>query len=306
MTKREKERKIKMIGMIGMSVLIISSLATSTYAWFVSRNKATVNTTTMTVDAGLQYKFFAFNGNFQGSNPSNPVAGYTTATPTGTFENNFTEITSASQTAFDNMWPGERLTFAVHVWAISKTKITLSVTEFASEITGINIRAVKIVDEVVQMSAIDMAWAINLYGCQSADAGYYSQFIEGYEPYDSTVQSPTKTALTNVLPRTIGTVVSDETKETEFTLAESTSTDGQIDQDATYGYETYLFYTVEFSNLGETWYRETDSTGTAEYPYHGTGDIKYYIQDSIYGNSSCYEGLSFSISQLKIVEGDEA
>ena len=269
--------------MIAFSVLSFASLSVATLAWFTSNATATFTATELRVDPGLIYTFYAYNGNFKDRNPANEVTGYSSATPSGTFSANFTAITEDNQgkcTTFNKMWPGQKLTFAIHLQNVTTGYISVNMESFTS--TYDSASQVKM-PEVVGLKTVDMAWTIDLYGTSSETSGDFIPFIED-ETLDGT--------LTDVLDIAVGTDVDSTLRNTPRTIAEN---------DSVSGHELYVFYTVMFSNDPETYLARTDSTFENIDPM-STTDTHYYIPHPTLGDSNAYIGLSFHINQLTIRE----
>lgn len=280
---RAKERKIKMLLMIGFAVLSTSSLAVASYAWFTSNTTSTATFTQLKVDTGLIYTFYAYNGNFAGGNPANNVTGFTESHPTGTFASNYTEITESNQskcTTFNGMWPGQKLSFAIHLQNITTDYIGVDVNSFTS--TYDSVSQVKIPD-VEAVKTVDMAWAIDLYATSTTASTDYISFIE-----DETLGG----TLDDNIDIDIGTTVDSTVRSTTRHIITNSSVSTT---------ELYVFYTVVFSNDPETYLVRTDSTFEDIEPASQT-PTHYYIPHSTQGDSNAYIGLGFCISQLTITE----
>lgn len=118
MTRREKERKIKMFGMIGMSIFLIGSLTTASYAWFVSRNKATVQVTNLTIaDVYSDYIIYEYTEN-------NDTHGYRDPLTTYDFSEHFEPLAQDASLSASALYPGQSLTYCLELTPIANSVAT--------------------------------------------------------------------------------------------------------------------------------------------------------------------------------------
>lgn len=262
--------------MIGFAVLSTSSLAVASFAWFTSNQKATVSTTQLKVQSGLQFKFYAYLGNFKNNDSSNAVTGYQTSTLNNGFDNDFVEITDDSWTTMSNMYPGDKLTFAIEVSGITTEIIGLDVKDFNGGRSNTLFAIIEDADV-----PIEITWAMDLFGDSSSDPSYYTRFVAG-EAYELD-EDDNPVALEDTIEPSFpfGSAVPDNHDEHAFTV---------MDTDRIANEKTYLFYTLCFSNEPTTYFTSYNNSTT-----------RYVHSDS--GTSDVYKGLSFAITQLEVREG---
>ena len=285
MTRREKERKIKMFGMIGMSLLVIASLATATYAWF-TKIVATVNTGTMTVEAPDEYSFYSYNGNIDGS-----------FDPTGTFADDFTMVTSsnkAAHTVFTNSkatYPGQSKIYCLYVDSRTKA-VSLKLNRFISNDSAKQGLSQARIDSDTD-KRINIGQAIDITSMSSQDGtGYYNSSLEtgwlvGVDPADGLtgdVFDPSIDVLNS------GSYASPEIDlgSSPITIYEDTSTQSAWTK-------IYVFFRVYFSDATSTLYRETS---VDQYNIPVTTGNRTFVADPTNGTSNCYAGLKFQLTAL--------
>ena len=287
MTKREKERKIKMIGLIGMSLLVISSLATATYAWFV-QYPATVNTGTMTVLAPNEYSYYSYEGNLDSAHELK-----------GTFAQDFKKITSeniASETSFTGTYPGQSKVYCIHIANRNpENSVTLNLNKFMSNNSHDQGETYR---RYIQGSSteINIGWAIDITSMASQDGSGYSTWIEA----DSTVgdiftTDPTATDDTVNFPNSVlnsnskgsGSVITLASPVTIFSATTQQNNWSSI----------YVFYRVCFSDDEDTLFVEKN--GDQDNVIKTTGD-REFVKDGTNGTSNCYAGLEFRLVELEM------
>ena len=288
MTKRERERKIKMFGMIGMSILVISSLATATYAWFTKIN-VSASTGTLTVIAPDDYSYYSYKGN---NDPSH--------TPTGTFGDDFLKVTNENkeaETNFTGMYPGQSKIYCIEI--ASKTAgndVSLVINSLISN------NALKQGDTYKRTvsgttTEINVGWAIDITSMASTDGSGY------YEGNDSDWL---------VVKNASGPLSGDIFNETNFPTStlNSGSHANQIislgtpvsmfTANATQKAWTsiYIFYRVYFSDATTTLYGEINASGGYNVPV--TDGNRVFQADAEGGTSNCYAGLTFQLKTLTL------
>lgn len=290
MTKRERERKIKMFGMIGMSVLVISSLATATYAWFTKIN-VSASTGTMTVIAPDEYAFWSYKGNY--TDPGH--------TPSGVFSNDFVEVTSsnkAAQTDFSSTgaYPGQSKIYCIVIADRNPDKpVSLLLNSFISNNTtkqggGLLPR----VDANNGKKAINIGQAIDITSFSSEDGtGYYDAVNEEGWLVDTNDDAP----LTgDVFNPSVDTLNSGSyanplvTPATPITIYADTSAQNAWESE-------YLFFRVCFADDTSTLYRETNLDA---YNRPVTSGEREFVHDTTNGTSNCYSGLTFQLVNLTL------
>ncbi len=288
MTKRERERKITMFGMIGMSILLIGSLATASYAWFV-RYPATVNSNEMTVVAPDDYSYYSYNGNV----PWND-------SPNGNFEHDFTRITNSNKsslTSFSDFYPGQSKIYCLY--AASRTvgnNLSLVLNSFISNNStkeGLTQkRYLKDTD-----TEINVGWAIDITSMASSDGTGY---------YDSENPTTSWLAITNPSGSLTGDVFNETNvptstlngADTTITLA-SPLTIFQGTTEQKNWTSAYIFYRVHLSNASTVLYSEYNTTDGTNIP-PSTGNRQFYQNETDPRTSNCYAGLTFALSTMTL------
>ncbi len=309
MTK-SKQRKLKMAMMIGFAVLSTTSLAVSSFAWFITRRKATFEVSQLTVISPDAFSFYAYRGN--------PVSSYNPEASTGdlehpnkTFEDDFIALDQNTPSAtrdeylsFNGMYPGKAMTFAFKL--VDRTAASLSITKLTSN--DATMQGIKGTDNNPQPryisnyspanTSINVGWAMNIYVTTlTVDHGYTS-FVNDpsndYEAsdlfrYDETSENSAYHRANYLAGNVSSNVV---TLSNPIPLFSSSSLSGT----------TYVFFSVMFSDESSTYFEEVNgNSGTAtpvtEIPTTGTR----YFRKSVNGNSNCYSNLKFAINELRLV-----
>ena len=288
MTRREKERKIKMFGMIGMSLLVIASLATATYAWF-TKIVATVNTGTMTVVAPDEYSYYAYNGN----DPNWDSA------PNGTFGHDFVQITNenkASLTSFTDVYPGQSKIYCIEIASKNPEKtISLAINSFISNNSTKQGLAQKRYIEG-ETTEINIGSAIDITAMASPDgSGYYDNTLHTGWLVDT---NPIGPLAGDVFNPTISKLSEGTQGSPVISLGENPITifeeDGSQDEWAS----LYLFFRVYFSDATTTLYGEINTTDGYNVPK--ASGPREFVLDPTNGTSNCYAGLKFQLVNLTL------
>lgn len=169
-----------------------------------------------------------------------------------------------------HLWPAHKLTYAIVITSKSIDKFSLinwSEKEGEEELDAAKTSA----EQYVRLS-----WAIDIYGAaysvlrsgnvaNDVALGYKNSY---YDEAKSDVFEYSEDNLAPISPK--------ETLDIVESVPENLT-----------GYQTIVYFTIEFSNNSDTFYRYNDATG-------------FYVQDNILGNSNCYEGLSISDLEFKL------
>ena len=287
MTKRERERKIKMFGMIGMSVLVISSLATATYAWFTKVN-VTASTGTMIVSTVEQttWNFYAYNGN--GSDGKYVMQ--------NDFELDFTLIDDTDEDPDNDssvladvgeLFAGDSVLFAIEVTGVTADttySVGLDLTEVLSTTWNnkhpTERRYAK--HNSYKDIEVNIGWAMNIYTIGSpSNAAYQSDSNYSTDKFSYSIANGSNIA---------SLVSSNPVSLISESALETTST------------SIFLFYKIHFDDVGSgTLFTEkTNNSYTDDVPYPQTGAAtRYFLQDEN-GNSNCFAGLDFKLKTLSL------
>ena len=272
---RARERKLRMLMMIGFAVLSTSSLAVASFAWFTSSQKATASFTQLRVDAGLQYEFYAYNDNGYDALPSFDEE--------DTFEDHFTIVDS--ETLQNNnvvgWWPGQKATFAIKVLSFGGTNISLYLDEYSVSLGSPTRQTVSGGADFNGGIEVRMEWAIDIFAGQSATSDGFKSFMANDTPSDL-LDIDVGTSIAH--SKTTGAILDPLCDFSEL------STPGDL----------YMFYTVSFSNDSSTWFVETDSAKNPIAAPEPGASVRYFNHDTATGNSSCYSGLEFHINTLRV------
>lgn len=307
-----RERKLKLALMIGFAVVSTSSLAVSTFAWFVSRAKATLSTSTMVVDSPDDFDFYAYAGNPDSSYvPEDLKPGEEEGGERYGFDHDFVKLSRDDDAAtlnhylsMNGIYPGRSLTFAFDVQGRSNAKISITkITSNDAVKQGIkgsdkNIQhryAMKGTTEV----EVNVGWAIDIYAMELTSDSVYASFVtdpsNGYTStddlflYDDMSDDTTKHATAYL--------AGSEDDNHVITLTnpiELYSSDDLTDV-------KYVLISVLYSDAPSTYFKEVESSsGSAPVidvvPEKGD---RYFRKDSDIGTSNCYSNLTFALNELK-------
>ena len=287
MTKRERERKIKMFGMIGMSLLTIASLATATYAWF-TKIVATVNTGTMTVVAPDEYAFYSYIGNYTDLSH----------TPVGTFGDDFVEVNSdskANETVFRGTYPGQSKVYCIKIAHRNPEKpVSLVLNKFISNNTTKEGSGLERVDANNEKKEINVGQAIDITSMSSEDGtGYYDAAHKSGWLVDTNAAAPLTGDVFD-----LGVDVLNEGSNPNQIIELDTPLSIYADTDEQDEWESiYLFFRIHFSDDTSTLYKEINLD---EYNMPVTTGQREFVKNPTEGNSNCYAGLTFQLVKLTL------
>ncbi len=285
MTK-SKQRKLKMAMMIGFAVLSTTSLAVSSFAWFIVKNKATFNVNQLTVEAPDDFAFYAYKGNRDASH-----------TLQSTFADDFTLINSSNlstETNLTDLKPGDVKTYCIVISSHDTSKnVTLNITKITSN--DANMQSGKHRYVHGGTVEINIGWAINIYSTAAT-----SNASTGYSSFVTSTTGTDKFTYTNnnrstyLAGTTDGNAINLSTPIPVFDTTVASAT-------------VYLYYSVVFDNSNEVLYREVDSTGDSVL-IPGSASTRYF---KVYNNSdsaleksrcnsNCYQGLTFALNSLSL------
>lgn len=298
--RSKAKMKLSLLASMGVSLLAVASASISTFAWFQAQADVTITasgaSTTITVTKPDDYSFFAYKGNKLSS-----------WTPNNTFENDFIEITSAEilaqQTDLSGIYPGQKFTYAVKIE--NKTSANLKITKIKSNDTSMeSISRARVVWQQTS-TYINIGWAMNIYSTSVAATtpsyAQYSGFVSNpasgnedmfkYDEFDTT-QDEDENYIYRRAYYLEGTTSSNVVAlKRPISIFSSSSLSGT----------TYIFYSVVFSNEDTTYFKEMDGgSGTAEEIDIPKPTGTRYFKKVTYGNSNCYSGLTFALTELKL------
>ena len=296
MTRRERERKIKMFGMIGMSILVIGSLATASYAWFV-HVPATVTSNSLTIVAPDDYSYYGYKGNTDSS-----------FVPNGTFEHDFEHITPSTysaMTSFTGVYPGQSKVYCILIASkAAGNAVTLKLNKFVSNnSTKQGLSQKRYIKDT--STEINIGWAIDMTSMASQDGtGYYdaehsstswlttknaASALTGdkFNPADSVLQSGT-------VGNTTITLDPESVDPNWRPISVFSSDNGEEDWAS-----IYLFYRVCFSDATSTLYTEYNNVDGINIPPKA-GDRNFYRADGVEATSNCYSGLTFELKEMEL------
>ena len=279
-----------MFGMIFCCSSVIAAMATSTMAWYAAESSITVDpsSSSVTIRTPFQYYLYAYNDNGFDLNGATPAAcygtGYSTTTAANLYTVNgsdvptyYTEVDQINHTSDERgyltnchgLWPGYQMSFAIKVTAMStsddapKLKIT-GVTPGASatkKSTAAGNPFIKLA-EAIEIKAGGGATLQAAVGAAAAKNYTGTKNDAGDEGAGDPI------AITS----------------NWWDVSESPLVLGSCSGVASY----WFFYNIKFSNATSTFY--SYSSKDASYEYYAKGS----------GNSSVYEGLTFSIYSMAL------
>jgi hypothetical protein len=284
----KKSVKIKIALEIAMSVLTVSSLAVSTYAWFAMQDTAKIDFFSMHVPEDVTCSLKYYSGNFDVNTSTYPgykdprvLSNPSKASTVTDYNTQFVAIPGNQFVAngpldLQNLQPGVCHTYAAEVTSGNASSLTFDLTQFLAPISAT--RRIKEGSSYTS-KGITLASAIDIYA----------------ESFPLSADNATNTANANSFITTYmeGTPVDTFTYfDTDTTTPSYTVATGSIS--ATTG--LLIVFTIEFTNLPATFYayngpHASDADSTSSYDY--------YTRSSS-GDSNCYAGLSFKIQTLTI------
>lgn len=275
-----------------VSLICVMSASISTFAWFQAEANVQIKTksasTTITVsnNAGTAYNFYAYNGN--------GITGYSNKNvfhdSTDEADGDFTLITDSNKTSLTNtsdLFPGESALFAIELTGLSASTYSLDLSlksassqTVASKTSNAKHRYARsaIGDSDVE---VNIAWAMDVVACGSNSADYYhSSPVFGSDSFEYGFSHSAK-----------GTSVSSyiDGGKSMYSNGSASPSSGNF----------YIFYKLVFSNESSTWYTEKESnySTSPEYPLVSR-NTRYFLLDTDNGNSNCFAGLSFQMTEL--------
>ena len=285
-----RKAKASLITSVVIGLLAVCTAGVSTYAWFQANASATISASesstsiTVTKPDQLVYEYYYYNSN--STNGYKTGDSYTAFTGAGGAFTLISSTTTTAYTSVSNLWPGYKMSFCVKVTTDKAFKLTLANSAVTKGVLSSSTGYRYLYTTSTTTDDIDLARAIHIYAdiSTSNEKATFDNFISGKDTESAD--------LTNKY---------EYSKISAGTISLSTGLSTLIDQESALESTTYyIYYTVEFSNDSTTYYREVDKDGVTQYvPKADSTSVKrYFIYDPTNGNSNCYAGLSFSISEL--------
>ena len=309
----------------GATMTIIFSLATcfsGALAWFGQQRAATLTTGAFSVTGPESvmfelYYLSSFTDSQSNTKPGNynstisAFSGYEISYPTAGFTKiNYEDgqvTNDPDPTNISHLWPAHKLTFAIVVTSQSITKLAL--TNWSENEGHEPANAPMTEDD----NYVRLSWATDIYGSAysvantgnipndiaTAYQNYHAPDFSDSETYAVGAQViynkkiwKCHTAVTSAGAWTgdINWEVMDVFDYSETNVPtnpkEKLYVIDNVPTNET-GYYTVVFFTIEFSDSSDTYYRLDKETGK-------------FIKDAVYGNSNCYEGLAISSLEFAI------
>ena len=282
-------RKLSLVTTIAGSLLLVFTASVATYAWYTANASATVNTssTSATISTTAPESielgaatFYKYNGNGD--------YGYTgTISSSATIASNFTSVSAASITT--TPVPGRKMTFAVQVGSSNSKNISnvdLQIISYSTvdkanrkvvNAAGTAIEQISSTDKYVRIEeAINIYAHVNSTGTYGTEGATDAFAFDYANPYN---KSTTNLSLVPTLQRTVTPALT-----------------------------VYAFFTIEFSNSNTTYYKEYKKISNTSYtdtlyttPTSDAADRFFHKETT--GNSSCYEGMRFTLTSIKMIVG---
>ena len=287
-----RKAKLSLIATIAVGLLAISTAGVSTWAWFQTNASATVTaestSTTITTAKPDEYAFYAYKGNRDSSHSL-----------TNTFSTDFTLITSsnlAAETSLTGIKPGDIKTYCIVISGHDTSKnVSLNITKITSNDAYMESSGVKHRYIHGGSVEINIGWAINIYSTAAT-----SNASSGYSTF---VTSATGTDKFNYYNNNRSTLLAGTSDGNAINL----STPISIYNDAVANSTVYLYYSVVFTNVNSTLYKEVDSSGNSLFVPSTDNTRRFMLyndSDSAFEktryNSNCYQGLTFALNTLSL------
>lgn len=282
--KKSGKFKLSLLGSIGVSLLAVSTAAVSTFAWFraeadVQVSAASSDPVSITVskpddiEITIQASLYQYTGNAV-SGYKNPVSNLTIDTEN--LGSNRTPV--SNNNTITGLAPTRRKTFCLVVTGnheIPNLDFTITDLEDSAKDTDTHKRYIitdtssQTLSNYIKMSsAIKFTGAVNTTGSYTEDDSKRQDLVENTQSVQGTKLSGTNLNATSVY--------------FFYTLR-------FVDEDST----RFCEYTKKQDNSFERLYENTK--------YNVLDDAdRYFMNDSIHGNNSCYEGLSVQIKEISL------
>ena len=275
----QKVKKNKTLGkvIIATTIAIFSLMSafTGTIAWFASNRDVNVSGGSFKVQTpvGISYEIYELHnftdkdGNY--SDTVGEYIGYENPSTTAefskiTFDEDGVPEQDPNPIDISHLWPAHKLTYALVIGS--------SFANFSLDTWGETTLDTAMVDAQTHVS---LSWTINIYG-----GAYYVNKTNNYQDEEDNILADISTGY--------NTYEADANVEDVFTYSESGEDDPEgpipvvnsISGVSGNNKRIILYFSIEFSNESDTFYKYNSST---HYYYKNSG-----------GNSNCYKGLSLN------------
>ncbi len=310
MAKRGIKKNWPFIYACIVSVATCLAAGVSTFAWFQATASvnitATSTSTTITVNKPEDFTFLAYKGNTM-----------STWTPKGTFANDFVAVTPATmdaQTSFGSFAPGQIFVYCVKITQASSLSIKIS------KIISNDRSKQGLTDPRLTYDGaheVNVGWAIDMFEYEEATnhdvvpgTNYLdlvgqleadSDFPDRFNFSESTNRTVLEAEGDGSAPDKVISLSSDiviyDNSNSSYNYAKSTSALNSAK-------DLYVFFSIVYSDASTTWYTEVKgASDPTPVIVARTGDTRYFKYDTTGGNSNCYAGLKFALSQVDVLIG---
>ena len=275
-----KKGRAGLIFSISVGLTAILAASVSTYAWFVAESNASVEAVSDSAEITVAAP--------DPVNVSNPEVYMYRGNPSGTSVTStpYTTVSSVGLRTITDFYPGDQITFAIKVTATSGT--------ISSGSMNLTYQAYHLLNREIygdSSKVVTILSAINVSTGTSTDGSYPAAMTNKLTP-----------AARGGIAKSSLTAVGSENK---YKLTTPGTIPNAVNN-ASFGAATaYFFFTILFSNVETTYYKEVTSKNGEVYNTPGdyTSDssaVTRYFTGSNSGSSSCYEGLNFNITAANI------
>ena len=287
--KRKTLTRIKIVAATMTAVFSLFAAISGTYAWFSTNQSVSVGGGSFKVmtPEQIEYEMYYLDSFTDSESEShdgnqNSITDIFSGYQVEYEDASFTKINyedgvvtdDPDPTNIEHLWPAHKLTYAFIIKG-SKAMSKLSITDW-SEVTGSA--------SVGEDDPVHLSWAIDIYGAAYSvlDSGDdEADIATGYQSYYADLRA-NPSPITDAFDYSEDDPATDPVEE----VVVVSDVDDNLD-----GYRTIVFFTIEFSNDEETFYRLNKTTGY--YEHYTSGDLTGF-------NSNCYEGLTLSSLTISI------
>ena len=274
-----RKAKASLITSVVIGLLAVCTAGVSTYAWFQANASATISASESSCDITVSApddidvdttSVYMYEGDADGLN----------------VDDDFTPVPNAEDRVLNNFWPGDIVTFAI--------KVASEGRDIATGSMNITYRALHLSNRTIQGTSgastrvVSILSAINISTGANASGDYPASLTDAKTP-----DSRTGELFSDIEDNDI------EIDDITYYYKED-SVEDAID-DETIGDDVgYFFYTIEFKDVEDTYFIETDSGGVALKDTPRDDESTRFFTGANAGNSTCYEGLIFNVTAIDI------
>ena len=307
--KSSGKRKLSLMWTIISSLAMVGTASVATFAWFQASAAAEVHTastsTTITVNKPDDFTFLEYRGNRQTTWPSK-----------GSFANDFVEVTSetiAPATTFSNYVPGKNYVYCI------KAENASSLNIYISKIISNSATKQGMAHERVTYDGahnVNVGWAIDIFEYEEVanhgsnpTSGYTtlvgklvsdSNYGDRFNFSETTNRTVLEDAGTGVAPNKVISLASSvgiyDNSISSLNYAKSTAA-----LDSTK--DMFVFFSVVYSDHNSTYYREVKGSSDPSDVIVSPTNRDRYFKKGTDGNSNCYAGLKFALTQIDVTIG---